>query len=349
MGDTWAVRLLAWYRAHRRAMPWRDNPDPYAVWLSEIMLQQTQVDTVIPYFERFLARFPTIRSLAEADEQEVLRLWQGLGYYSRARRLQATAQALVRAHAGRLPDSYEALLALPGFGPYTAAAVASIVYAQPVPVVDGNVLRVFARYWGLAEDIAQPKTRALLFDRLLPAIAPHPPADFNQAIMELGALVCRPSNPDCLLCPLQPDCVAANTGRVAELPVKSKRKPIPHHQVAAALVWRGDAMLVVQRPAEGMLGGMWELPGGRQGEDESLPAALLRHVHRATGLLVEVGDERCAVGHTFSHFSITVHLFEAICKGGDLEAQRWLTPGQIPSLPFSRVTLKLFQALRLLA
>jgi len=311
------------------------------------MLQQTQVDTVIPYFERFLAVCPTIAALAAADEEQVLRLWQGLGYYSRARRLQQTAQLLVRDYGGALPDSFAALRELPGFGPYTAAAVASIAFGEAVPVVDGNVLRVAARLWALEDDIAQPRTRDAVFARLLPPIADQPPGDFNQALMELGALVCRPRCPACLTCPLQPDCVAAATGRTEELPVKRPRKAVPHRLLAAGLVWRERRFAVVRRPVAGMLGGLWELPGGRVEEGEALPAAVARTVQAATGLAVAVGAPCGTIHHAYSHFSITQELYGCTVLGGDAGAVRWLAPAEIGSLPFTGAALKAFAAMGL--
>ena len=197
----WSQRLLEWFAQYQRWMPWRHDPRPYTVWLSEIMLQQTQVDTVIPYFERFVQAFPNVQALAAADQQEVLKLWEGLGYYSRARNLHKAAQVVVAQYGGELPPDYQELQSLPGVGPYTAAAISSIAFGQPVPVVDGNVLRTFCRFWGIDSDIRQPRLRQQLQARLEPFVAQVPAAAFNQAIMELGALLCRPKSPHCAACP----------------------------------------------------------------------------------------------------------------------------------------------------
>lgn len=347
MTDAWTTRLLDWYQKHRRPMPWRAEPSPYRVWISEIMLQQTQVETVIPYFERFLAAFPDVHALAAADQQQVLKLWQGLGYYARARRLHATAKLLVDDYDGKLPQTYDELLALPGFGPYTAAAVASIAFGQAVPVVDGNVLRVFSRFWALEDDIAKPKARTAMFEHLQAPIAEADPSSFNQAIMELGALVCRPTSPGCLLCPLQPDCIAANTGRVDELPVKSSRKPIPHHRIAVAYLEQDGAICVVQRPEDGMLGGLWELPGGRCEEGETLSDGVSRQVERTTGLAIIPGEQRGTIRHGFSHFTIEVHIFDAKVTGGRPANGTWLPREKLHSVPFSRVTMKILDQLDL--
>jgi A/G-specific adenine glycosylase len=256
--------LLAWYRANKRQLPWRENRDPYRIWVSEIMLQQTRVDTVIPYFSRFMERFPTIRALAEAPEEEVLKCWEGLGYYSRARNLQAGAQEVVRLYGGIVPDDVAAVSALKGVGPYTAGAIMSIAFNRPEPAVDGNVMRVFSRYYLLEDDVAKPSVRVGI-ERLARAIIPEGAAgDFNQAIMELGALVCTPKSPGCLLCPVLAHCAGRAAGREAELPVKTKAKPPrPELRLAALIEGAGEMagrVLVRRRPDSGLLARMWELP-----------------------------------------------------------------------------------------
>jgi A/G-specific adenine glycosylase len=207
--------LLEWFIKNQRPMPWRDDPQPYYVWLSEVMLQQTQVETVIPYFQRFVQAFPDVQALAAAEQQTVLKRWEGLGYYARARHLHKAAQAVVEQYNGELPQNVHDLQKLPGFGPYTAAAVSSIAFDQPVPVVDGNVLRVGCRFWGIATDIRHPRARTELQSRLQPFVSAMSPGVFNQALMELGALICRPQSPRCHGCPLAADCVAYQNRRVA--------------------------------------------------------------------------------------------------------------------------------------
>ena len=222
----WPVALAAWYRSHRRVLPWRQGPAPYRVWVSEIMLQQTQVATVVPYYRRFLRAFPSPRALARADLAKVLKLWEGLGYYSRARHLHRAAQVLVRERGGRFPRTAAALAELPGIGAYTAAAIASIAFGERVPVVDGNVLRVFSRYWGIADDVRSARTTERIRAQLQAAIRrTDSAADFNQGAMELGALVCRPRQPDCPHCPLAAGCVARRDGLTAVLPRRRPRRP----------------------------------------------------------------------------------------------------------------------------
>ncbi|MBO7743719.1 A/G-specific adenine glycosylase, partial [Paenibacillus sp. MWE-103] len=256
--------LLHWYLANKRDLPWRMNRDPYRVWVSEIMLQQTRVDTVIPYYERFMAKFPTAAALAEAPEPEVLKCWEGLGYYSRARNLQAGAKEVVARHGGAVPDDRDAVAALRGVGPYTTGAIMSIAFNRPEPAVDGNVMRVLSRYFCLEEDIAKPSTRVGI-EKLAASLIPEGAAgDFNQALMELGALVCTPKSPGCLTCPVMRHCEGRMAGKEHELPVKSKAKPPRRETRIAALVAGSGAnagkLLVRRRPDSGLLAQMWELP-----------------------------------------------------------------------------------------
>lgn len=335
------VELLAWFDRHRREMPWRLQPTPYAVWVSEIMLQQTQVDTVIPYFDRFVLQFPDVRSLAAAPQQRVLKAWEGLGYYSRARNLQRAAQQIVSAHAGNLPRTAAALRMLPGIGPYTAAAIASICWEEPIPVVDGNVLRVFSRYLCLERAVSHPSVRREIVTFLTPLIERcDRPGDFNQAMMELGALVCRPRNPGCDGCPLHAACQARQHGRQAELPYKVPRRAVPHLHEVAVLLERRGRLLLRRRDDQGLLAGLWELPGGRLAESESAPAAARRTVREHTGLGVELSPELGTIDHVYSHFRTTIHLFRATTLTGRLPRHsatrlRWVGPRTIAAYPLS--------------
>jgi A/G-specific adenine glycosylase len=256
--------LLEWYRRSKRRLPWRETKDPYAIWISEVMLQQTRVETVIPYYQRFMEKFPTVEALAGAPEEEVLKAWEGLGYYSRARNLQAAVREVHERYGGVVPAEPEAIASLKGVGPYTAGAILSIAYNRPEPAVDGNVMRVLSRFFLIEEDIAKGKTRKFIEDlarRLIPA---GEAGDFNQALMELGATVCTPRSPHCLTCPVLRDCAARLAGREESLPVKTKAKPPrPERRVAALIYGAGDwrgRFLIRQRPAEGLLARMWELP-----------------------------------------------------------------------------------------
>ena len=347
----WVTRLLNWFDRHQRRLPWRDDSRPYYVWLSEVMLQQTQVDTVVPYFERFVQAFPDIATLAAADQQAVLKLWEGLGYYSRARNLHKTARMLVAQHGGELPEDAEALGRLPGFGPYTTAAVGSIAFGHPLPVVDGNVLRVFCRFWGIDTDIRQPRVRKELQTRLTPFIAAAPPSAFNQAIMEVGALVCRPRAPRCDACPLQGDCAAFRTGRTAELPVRSARRPLPHHQVAVGVVWKDATFLMARRRQDQMLGGLWVFPGGRLKPDEMPAETLGPKIQAQTGLCVRVGHPYCRVEHGYTHFRMTLTAYRCEWRGGEPKALagdevRWVGLRDVGAYPLPKANHKVLGAVR---
>ncbi|MCG7380396.1 A/G-specific adenine glycosylase [Paenibacillus sp. ACRSA] len=259
-----SVNLLDWYMINRRDLPWRRHNNPYFTWVSEIMLQQTRVDTVIPYFNRFIGNFPTVQALAEAPEEDVLKNWEGLGYYSRARNLQAAARQVMELHGGEIPQDKQAVFALKGVGPYTAGAILSIAFNQPQPAVDGNVMRVLSRYFLIDEDIMKGSTRVLM-EELAGELIPEGRArDFNQALMELGALVCTPKAPHCLTCPVMEQCSGRIAGRELTLPVKTKAKPPrPEQRLVAIVEGRGahrGRVLVRQRPESGLLARMWELP-----------------------------------------------------------------------------------------
>jgi A/G-specific adenine glycosylase len=339
--------LTAWFDVHQRTMPWRSDPTPYRVWISEIMLQQTQVDTVIPYFDRFLERFPDINALATADQQDVLKGWEGLGYYSRARNLHKAAKIVADELNGEIPNNYDDLLKLPGLGPYTAAAVASIAFDEHVPVVDGNVLRVFARFRGVDDDIAQQRVRREFAEWLQPHVNDADPSTFNQAIMELGALVCRPRNPTCLTCPLRDDCTALTDGRVDELPVKTKKAKPPHHPMTALAVSDDGRFLIRRRPEDGFLGGLWEIPSIRLADSESAESANQR---LANELGVEIYELRKfgEVKHAYSHFSITVAGHQA-CPShppDETESLKWVDFDEADTYPFDKASLKLIALLR---
>ncbi|MEZ4425760.1 MAG: A/G-specific adenine glycosylase [Gemmatimonadota bacterium] len=282
------ARLLAWYDRARRDLPWRRTSDPYRVWVSEVMLQQTRVETVIPYYERWLERFPTVSALATADLDDVLPLWKGLGYYSRARNLHRAAQAVLERHGGEVPAEPDALRALPGVGAYTAGAVASIAFGRPEPLVDGNVRRVLSRWYDL-EAPGDREVWALARD----LVDPERPGDFNQALMELGATVCTPRAPRCEGCPVEGSCLARARGTVELRPPPRKRGPVPHVHVLSLVVWTAEARtLLVQRPERGLLAGLWEFP--------------------ARELAGPPDPGRCAsplppVEHVFSHLKATYH------------------------------------------
>ena len=347
----WVTRLLRWYEKHRRRLPWRDDSRPYYVWLSEVMLQQTQVDTVTPYFERFVRAFPDINTLAAADQQAVLKLWEGLGYYSRARNLHRTARTLVERHGGELPDDAEALSELPGFGPYTTAAVGSIAFGHPAPAIDANVLRVFCRFWGIDTDVRHPALRKELQARLAPFIASATPSTFNQAMMELGALVCRPRSPHCQACPLQRDCVAFHTNRTAQLPTRGPRRPVPLYAIVVGVVWKDGTLLLARRRQNQMLGGLWVFPGGKLRDAETPAETLRREIRTETGLCVDVGHPYCRVEHGYTHFRITLTAFRCEWRSGEpkplgSDEVRWVRLKDIGAYPLPKANHKVLGAVR---
>ncbi len=312
-------RLLGWYRRHRRDLPWRSTRDPYVIWVSEVMLQQTRVETVLQYFSRFLQAFPTLQHLAEASMDEVLRLWQGMGYYARARNLHRAAQEAL-ARFGGIPPTYQAFLSLPGVGKYTAAAVWAIAFGEPHLPLDGNVRRVLSRLFDL--DTLRESVYRQQGTPLLQGLKPREVSEMAQALMELGALVCTPARPACSSCPVHDLCLARQRQTVAQRPPRRRRPPRPHHQVVLAyLVDSQGRVLLTRRRPEGFLGGLWELPGGKVEPGETLEQALRRELHEEVGIRqLENLQYLGSVDHGYTHFSVTLHLFEAHTR----ETPRWL-------------------------
>ena len=345
----WAVRLIDWYHLCKRTMPWRDNPTPYSVWISEMMLQQTQVSTVIPYFERFIEQFPTVDYLAQADEQAILKAWEGLGYYSRARNLHKAAKVVVNKELGIIPDSFIKLQCLPGLGPYAAAAIASIAFGEPVPSVDGNFLRVFSRFWGITDLVSSSKVKKDVFTRLQDVICQVDPSAFNQGVMELGATLCRSKTPKCSECPLQSDCWAKQQGKVESIPVTKKGVKVPHMEVGAAIIWQGDKILITCRPEGKMLAGLWEFPGGKQEANETIKQTIIREIVEETALNIELTHEQGVYRHAYSHFTFRLHAWHATTQNAkeiktDLPFQ-WVRVDQLNDFPFPEVDRKIIRAL----
>ena len=307
-----ATALLAWYPRHRRDLPWRHTRDPYAIWLSEVILQQTRVAQGLPYYETFLRAYPTVQDLAAAPEAEVLRYWQGLGYYSRARNMHRTARQVVEEYVGYFPNSYAGLLKLRGIGPYTAAAIASFAFDEPVAVLDGNVYRVLARLFGLHSDIAAPSSRKefqAVADQHIPASAP---ADFNQAIMEFGAIQCTPAKPDCLFCPVQPSCWAFQHGQVTLLPVKSKAKKARTRYFHYFVLRHGTLVYLRERGGKDIWQGLYDFALAETDAAELPAAELLRHLN-ALGAAIDTSqaaEPSTAYRHVLSHQKLEVRFHD---------------------------------------
>ena len=343
------ARLLAWYRQHQRQLPWRESRDFYPVWVSEVMLQQTQVQTVVPYFLRFMKAFPTLEDLAEADAQDLLRIWAGLGYYSRARNLRKAARILVREHGGKFPGSYREALKLPGIGRYTAAAVLSIAFDQPLPALDGNVARVLSRLFCLKGDPARSPLQGMLAaagQQLLPGARP---GDFNQALMELGATVCLPRNPRCLLCPWSSHCEALKSGMQDRLPEKGKRSEIRLSRQAAAVIRHRGRFLIRKRSGSRLLQDLWEFPGGEFSRSD-LAGSLVRQIQGDLDLKVRLGPPLTTIKHAVTNRRITLTVYEARLatpppRTLSLPGARWIWLSQAGRYPLTAAASRVVQAL----
>lgn len=343
--------LIDWYESVKRTMPWRDTDDPYQIWVAEVMLQQTRVDQARPYFERFVEAFPTVEALAEADRDEVLRLWEGLGYYSRARYLHEAAQRVVEDFDGQVPDTYDAIRELQGVGPYTAAAVLSIAYGKPHAVLDGNVIRVLTRVFAVDENAKSSRTRRRLQAAADALIDPERPGTFNQALMELGALICTPRSPGCGDCPVHAACQAAADGNPTDYPVTPESKPVPHHDIAVGLVFdEAGRLLIQQRPDDGLLGGLWEFPGGKQEDGEDLRTTCRRELREELGIEVDVEGHFYTLSHAYSHFKITLHAFRCRIASGTPSSAlgqplRWVSIDELGDYAFPRANRRLIEEL----
>ena len=345
--------MLAWYGEHKRDLPWRATRDPYAVWVSEVMLQQTQVATVIPYYQRWMQRFPTVSALAAASEHDVLHAWEGLGYYSRARRLRDGARHVVDHHAGKIPDSVEQLLTLPGIGAYSAGAIASIAFGQAEPAVDGNVARVLCRLFALRGDPARPPLQRELW-RLARELVPEREArDFNQALMELGATLCTPrAAPRCDECPLKRECAAHALGVAAELPELKKRAlPTEVHAVAGLITRQGRTLVVRLPESAPRWAGMWQFPTSEVLSGESSDSALRRAVRDQVGLEVEVAELVTVVRHGVTRFRITLDAYRCRIRAGRGRARgasehAWKLASELPELAMPSPQRRIAERLR---
>jgi A/G-specific adenine glycosylase len=348
---TWVRRrLLAWFDCHRRDLPWRRSRNPYHIWVSEIMLQQTQVATVIAYFKRFLTTFPTVQALAAADEQEVLCHWEGLGYYRRARHLHQAAQKLVAHHGGSLPDDPEVWRHLPGIGRYTLGAILSQAFDRRLPIVEANSLRVLCRFFAIGESPQESATQKRLWQLATLLLPAKRVGDFNQALMELGALVCTPAAPVCSDCPLQSRCEAARQGIQQRLPLRSYAAAIEDVHEVAVVVRRGTKVLIAQRPERGRWANLWEFPHDALRAGETHEAAAARMLAQLTGLSTDLGLELTTLTHGVTRYRITLVCLEAAYRDGKFRSAhyrqgRWLEPAQLVQLPLSAPQRRLAQLL----
>lgn len=347
------LHLLGWFERHQRQLPWRQSYDPYQIWISEVMLQQTQMDRVIAYFTRWIERFPDISSLAAAKEDELLRMWQGLGYYGRARKLLRAARML-DADGGRLPEEYEKLLFLPGIGPYTAGAIMSIAFNRDYPVVDANVGRLFSRLFNINHPLSTPKVKELLWRQANSMLPSGQCRMFNQGLMELGALICLPQKPSCDRCPVQAFCLARELGVVEQRPVLRPKKATCFIEMATGILQRGDKMLIQKRRDDDVWANLWEFPGGQLKEGESAQAAVIREFAEETGIDVVKVRKIASVRHTYMHYRVTLHGFFCETRAGDstqpalhaAQENRWVTFAELDSFAFPAGHRKLIDHLR---
>lgn len=346
----WARRrLLAWFDRHARDLPWRRRRDPYAVWISEVMLQQTQVATVIGYFQRFLKEFPSIAALAAADEQQVLRVWEGLGYYRRARALHQAARRLTADHAGQIPNDPDILSRLPGLGRYTVNAILSQAYERRLPILETNSRRVLCRLLGERGDLAAAPVLERLWAAATMLLPQRRVGAFNQALMELGALICTPDKPGCTRCPLSRHCAAHQQGAQAEIPRALKRLPVEEVDEVAVAVRRQRQVLLVQRPEGGRWAGMWELPR-RAIVARATPDAVAQELLTELGLRADLGQEIATLRHGVTRFRIKLVCLEATHRGGAFRpglypTGLWVTPAELADYPLSRPQRRLAQVL----
>jgi A/G-specific adenine glycosylase len=339
---TFTTWLLNWYAQSARKLPWRGAQDAYAIWVSEIMLQQTRVETVIPYYEQWMRLFPSVQALAAATQQSVLAAWEGLGYYSRARNLHLAAQTLMVNYDGRLPHSVDELRKLPGIGQYTAAAIASIAFNQDEPALDGNIRRVMARVFNVELPARSPAGEK----QILTFAAAHLPqgqaGDYNQALMDLGATICLPHAPLCSACPVERICLARQLGIQEMRPILKKKPSVPHYTVTAAVVIEDHKVFLAQRPSNRLLGGLWEFPGGKLQEGEDLQTCLKREIKEELAVDTEVDRAFGIYKHAYTHFRVTLHAFCCHFLNGSpqaLEAQdiRWVPFNELQSYPMGKI------------
>jgi len=339
----WATSLTNWYNANKRDLPWRKTPTPYHTLICEFMSQQTQINTLIPYYERWVKKYPNVSDVAIASEDDVLKSWEGLGYYSRARNLHKTCQIISKKYGGMVPKDPNALQALPGIGPYIAAAIASIAYEVPISVVDGNVLRVMTRLFGLPDDIGKEKTKKNIQHRLNQVIKTTTPSEFNQGIMELGATVCTPKTPECQHCPIQNVCYAKNMAQIEKFPVKQKKPPTPHYTIVVGVIQRNDGkILITKRKKDQLLAGLWEFPGGKVNDAETLEEATLREIKEEVNLDASIVHFLCKVKHAYSHFKITLHAH--LCRVSNhaslqlksADDYQWVAPSELTNFAFPK-------------
>ncbi|MEM7769494.1 MAG: A/G-specific adenine glycosylase [Cyanobacteria bacterium P01_A01_bin.37] len=342
--------LLSWYQRHGRDLPWRNTRNPYNIWVSEVMLQQTQVTTVIPYYQRWLQTFPSVNDLANADQQQVLKLWQGLGYYARARNLHRAARVVIEQHDGVFPQTLDVAMTLPGIGQTTAGGILSAAFNLPTAILDGNVKRVLARLIC----VTKPPNRVQkhLWNVSKTLLDPVHSRDFNQAIMDLGATVCTPKEPLCHACPWNQECCAHHLNLQSTLPMTETRAPLPHKHIGVGVIWNESGQILIdRRRQEGLLGGMWEFPGGKIEPNETVENCIKREIQEELGIDILVGDRLITIDHTYSHFRVTLNVHHCHYQSGEpqpieCDEVRWVTLEELSQYPFPKANAQIIDALQ---
>ncbi len=348
--DIFQRNLLDWFNKRKRDLPWRQDYTPYKVWISEVMLQQTQMERGVAYFKRWMRRFPTIESVASASEDDILNYWEGLGYYRRARNLHKTAQRIVSDHDGIFPRDHATILSLPGIGPYTAAAIASIAFEQPIPVLDANVIRVLARIFDVDTPVAKAATRTLLLEHAIRLLPPDHARDFNQALMELGALVCT-KIPTCLTCPLSSQCTALDKGNMAERPVLNKPPETIAISMASGVLVHEGQIFIQKRTDNDLWAGLWEFPGGSVIPGEEPRAAVVREFMEETELAITPREKLAVIKHSYTKYRVTLHAYACELHESPrptlhaAQQYQWVRPSRLPDYAFPAGHRKLIQML----
>jgi len=346
IGRPLVQRLISWFKGNARDLPWRRTRDPYAIWASEIMLQQTQVKAVLPYWGRWMKSLPDMRSLAGASEQKIHKLWEGLGYYHRVRNMQKAARMILTEHDGEFPSDFEQVLALPGIGRYTAGAICSIAFNQPTPILDGNVIRVLTRLFGISGDPREKKTNAALWSlaqALVEAAAPNSCSQLNQSLMELGALICTPRNPRCGVCPVSSRCAALRQGRVDQLPETAPRLFATQRRFVAFVARKGDLLFVRQRPASVVNARLWEFPNVEIFPNDG---DLDQASHAALGTRKVGLKKLCTIRHSITRYAISMDVFGVtVAKANVTTDGEWLSPSSLRKLPFCSAHKRILQQL----
>jgi A/G-specific adenine glycosylase len=342
--------LREWFSRHQRDLPWRRTRNPYRIWVSEVMLQQTQVSTVIPYYRRFIRHYPNVKALAAADIDAVLKSWEGLGYYGRARNILDASRIVVRDFDGRIPREHDRFITLPGVGDYIAAAVMSIAFQKPHAAVDGNVKRVLARLETVSTPVNISASKPIFSKVAQELLDRESPGLFNQALMELGAVVCTPRKPACARCPLRRLCHAYRIRAVERFPTRIARPSIPTYRVAVGVVFRGGRVLITRRKLDGLLGGLWEFPGGKIRGDEDAEIACVREIREETGLRVLVQHHLTTVKHAYTHFKVVIDVFTCRNQGGKIRLagpvdHRWVRLDELDQVPFPGANRKIIPLL----